>query len=132
MVSPATGVALAWFEGPLPPSAFRACTSKVYAVSLVSPDDTVKLPAFVSSAALSGMSCQAPNAPVVFRRYWCEVTALPPSDPAVHLSVTDLSPASAVRPVGASGAVAGVALPLMAIFTMPTDELQAPLSELLW
>ena len=33
VVSPATGVALAWFEGPLSPSAFRAWTSKVYAVS---------------------------------------------------------------------------------------------------
>ena len=43
------------------------------------------------------------------RRYWCEVTARPPSwADAVHRSVTDLSPGVAPRFVGASGAVAGV------------------------
>ena len=53
------------------------------------------------------MSCHPPNPPVVFCRYWCEVTALPPSDPAVHRRVTEPSPGVAPRFVGASGAVAG-------------------------
>ena len=75
----AAGVALASLDGPLSPSGFRARTSKMYAVSFISPDDTVKLPAFASPGALSAMSCQAPKAPVVFRRYWWPVTSLPPS-----------------------------------------------------
>ena len=54
------------------------------------------------------MSCQDPNPPVVFCRYWCEVTSLPPSwADAVQRRVTEPSPGVASRPVGASGAVAG-------------------------
>ena len=59
MVSAATRVALAWLDGPLSPSAFRARTSKVYAVPFVRLA-TGWLVAFAPPGALSAMSCHAP------------------------------------------------------------------------
>ena len=102
----AAGVALAWFDGPLSPSSFRAWTSKVYAVAFVR---RVTVCSVVFSSAPT-MFIQLPNEPVpVFCRYSYPVMVFPPSDAgACHRSLTDPSPGVASRFVGAVGTVTGV------------------------